>query len=50
MIAPCRAFTRRVGLLPSNARLGPEHSPRLQRLLDYLALPGTGAMDKLAAS
>jgi hypothetical protein len=27
---------RRVGLLPSNARLGPEHSVRLARLLDYL--------------
>jgi hypothetical protein len=27
---------RRVGLLPSNARLGPEHSVRLERLLDYL--------------
>eukprot|EP01048_Picozoa_sp_COSAG05_P020803 COSAG05_NODE_3646_length_1936_cov_1.980403_1_plen_181_part_00 len=27
---------RRVGLLPSNARLGPEHSVRLARLLEYL--------------
>ena len=27
---------RRVGLLPSNARLGPEHSIRLARLLEFL--------------
>ena len=26
----------RVGLLPSNARLGPEHAPRLQKLSDWL--------------
>jgi hypothetical protein len=28
-------------------RLGPEHSQRLQRLLDYLSLPGSGALAKL---
>ncbi len=27
----------RVGLLPSNARLGPEHSVRLARLLEYVS-------------